>query len=146
MTVASTSATTVAMGTKMTIAIYVIQTFFWGLVLADNICMTIRLRRHPTESSKNSLPNWKLWNQSFGLSTSIIGFGRNVMRLTMSGNIAFLVENEWPSYAFDGYQMVIVLTVWTIWYLPGKCEAIPEGRDSSYRSLTGLEDIRNDSV
>ncbi|KAJ6013591.1 hypothetical protein N7540_008182 [Penicillium herquei] len=144
MTVAPTSITTIAAGDKMTIAIYVIQTVFWGLVFSDNICMTIRLRRQPTDSSKKSLANWKLWNQLFGLSTSIIAVGRNVMRLTMAGGVAFLIESEWPSYVFDGYQMVVVLTAWAIWYLPEKCEAIPEGRD--YRSLTGLEDIRSTSV
>ncbi|KAJ5727854.1 hypothetical protein N7493_005674 [Penicillium malachiteum] len=144
MTAASTSTTTLATASKMTIAIFIIQTAFWVLTLADNICMNIRLRRQPTEPSKSSLANWKIWNQLFGLSTSIIGTGRNVMRLTMAGGVAFLVDYEWPCYAFDGYQMVVVLGAWAIFYLPEKCEAIPEGRD--YRSLTGLEDIRSSSV
>ncbi|KAK6814183.1 hypothetical protein RU639_010075 [Aspergillus parasiticus] len=136
MTVASTSIATIATGTKITIAIYVCQAIFWGVIFADNIVMIMRLRRYPTEACKDSLSNWKMWNQLFGLSTSIIAFGRNVMRLTMAGGIAFLVENEWPSYAFDGYQMIVVLTAWVIWYLPEKLESIPDRR--SYRSLERL--------
>lgn len=140
MTVASTSITTITIGSKMTIAVYVIQTFFWGFIFAENVCMTIRLGRRPTETSTGPLKNWKSWNQLFGLSTSIIGLGRNVMCLTMAGGIAFLTENEWPSYAFDGYQMIVVLGAWAIWYLPEKCEAVTDKR--TYRSLTRLEEIR----
>lgn len=140
MTVASTSITTITIGGKMTIAIYVIQTVFWGFTFAENVCMTIRLGRRPTETSTGPLKKWKSWNQLFGLTTSIIGFGRNVMCLTMAGGIAFLVENEWPSYAFNGYQMIVVLGAWAIWYLPEKCEAVTDKR--TYRSLTRLEEIR----
>ncbi|KAJ5658529.1 uncharacterized protein N7484_002178 [Penicillium longicatenatum] len=138
--VSSTSITTISLGSKITIGIYVIQILFWGFVFAENVCMTIRLRRQPTETSVESLKNWKMWNQLFGLSTSIIGFGRNVMCLTMAGGIAFLSENEWPSYAFDGYQMIMVLGAWAVWYLPEECEAVNDKRD--YRSLTRLEEIR----
>ncbi|GMG09671.1 unnamed protein product [Aspergillus oryzae] len=136
MTVASTSIATIATGTKITIAIYVCQAIFWGVIFAGNIVMIMRLRRYPTEACKGLLSNWKMWNQHFGVSTSIIAFGRNVMRLTMAGGIAFLVENEWPSYAFDGYQMIVVLTAWVIWYLPEKLESIPDRR--SYRNLERL--------
>lgn len=144
MTVGSTSITTIAVGSKITIAIYVVQTVFWGFVFAENISMSIRLGRHPTESSRHAMANWKHWNQLFGLSTSIIAFGRNVMRLTMAGGIAFLVENEWASYAFDGFQMVVVLGAWAIWYLPGICSAIR--KETDYLSLTRLERSDNGSV
>ncbi|KAJ5304317.1 uncharacterized protein N7443_003977 [Penicillium atrosanguineum] len=124
MVVGSSSRVTIASATKLTIAIYVAQTFFWAFTLAENIYMSIRLCRDPTEASQTLLPRWRSWNQLFGLSISIIGLGRNVMRLTMAGGIAFLVENEWPAYAFDGYQMVVVLGAWVIWYLPGQCRGI----------------------
>lgn len=144
MTVGSTSISTISIGSKITIAVYVIQTVFWGFIFAENICMTIRLKRHPTEPSKHAMANWKRWNQLFGLSTSIIAFGRNIMRLTMAGGIEFLIENEWPSYAFDGFQMVVVLGAWAIWYLPGKCTAIR--KEADYLSLTRLEGSDNSSV
>lgn len=144
MTVGSTSIATIAVGFKITIAIYVTQAIFWGFVFAENISISIRLGRHPTESSRHAMANWKRWNQLFGLSTSIIAFGRNIMRLTMAGGIAFLIENEWPSYAFDGFQMVVVLGAWTIWYLPGKCSAIR--KETDYLSLTRLERSENGSV
>lgn len=144
MTVGSTSITTISIGSKITIAVYVVQTVFWGFIFAENISMTIRLKRHPTEASKHAMANWKRWNQLFGLSTSIIAFGRNIMRLTMAGGIAFLIENEWPSYAFDGFQMVVVLGAWAIWYLPGKCSAIR--KETDYLSLTRLERSDNGSV
>jgi hypothetical protein len=121
MVVASRSRIMIATATKLTIGIYVVQTFFWAFTFAENIYVAIRLRRHPTDASQTLLPHWKSYNQLFGLSISIIGLGRNVMRLTMAGGIAFLIENEWASYAFDGYQMVVVLGAWAIWYLPEKC-------------------------
>jgi hypothetical protein len=121
-TVSSTSIPAITTASKVTIAIYVIQTVFWGFTFAENIYMSVRLRRHPTEESLHRLRNWTYWNQLFGLSVSIIGFGRNGMRLTMSGGIAFLIENEWPSYAFDGYQMVVIMSAWVVFNLPEKCE------------------------
>jgi hypothetical protein len=129
MVVASNSRKTIALATKMTIGIYVAQTFFWAFTFAENIYMSVRLRRDPTDASQTLLSRWKSWNQLFGLSISIIGLGRNVMRLTMSGGIPFLVENEWPAYAFDGYQMVVVLGAWAIWYLPEKCQEITSKPD-----------------
>ncbi|KAJ5806624.1 RTA1 like protein-domain-containing protein [Penicillium pulvis] len=140
MSVASTSITALTIGGRMTIAIYVIQTVFWGFTFAENVCMTIRLGRQQTETSMGPLKKWKSWNQLFGLTTSIIGFGRNIMRLTMAGGIAFLIENEWPAYAFDGYQMIVVLGAWAIFYLPEKCDAVAD--KGTYRSLTRLEEIR----
>lgn len=144
MTVGSTSTATIAVGSKITIAVYVTQAIFWGFVFAENISMSIRLRRHPTEPTRHAMANWKPWNQLFGLSTSIIAFGRNVMRLTMAGGITFLIENEWPSYAFDGFQMVVVLGAWAVWYLPGKCSAIR--KETDYLSLTRIGRSDNDSV
>ncbi|OQD80282.1 hypothetical protein PENANT_c037G04957 [Penicillium antarcticum] len=124
MVVASNSRITIALATKMTISIYVAQTLFWAFTFAENIYMSIRLRRDPTYPSQTLYSRWRSWNQLFGLSISIIGLGRNVMRLTMAGGIPFLVENEWPTYAFDGYQMVVVLGAWAIWYLPENCRGI----------------------
>ncbi|KAJ5930881.1 hypothetical protein N7466_006374 [Penicillium verhagenii] len=133
MTVASQSLESIEVASKMSIAIFVIQLVFWLFTLAENIYMSICLRRHPTEASKTAFPRWKNWNQLFGLAISIIAVGRNIVRLTMDGGIAFLVENEWPSYAFDGYQMVVVLGAWAIWYLPGKC------RDTTEMGLEGFQ-------
>lgn len=124
MVVASSSRTTIAAAAKLTIGTYVAQTIFWAFTFAENIYMAVQLRRHPTDASQTLLSRWRIWNQLFGLSISIIGLGRNVMRLTMAGGIAFLVKNEWASYAFDGYQMVVVLGAWAIWYLPEKCRDI----------------------
>lgn len=130
MTVASTSIATITVGSRITIAIYVIQVVFWGFTMAENIHMSILLGRHPTEQSRRYLPNWKHWNQLFGLSICIIGFGRNIMRLTMAGGVSFLVDNEWPSYAFDGYQMLVVMGAWAIFYLPGECQKLTYKNES----------------
>ncbi|PYH65943.1 uncharacterized protein BO88DRAFT_470263 [Aspergillus vadensis CBS 113365] len=138
MTVSSSTATVVT-GTKLTIALYVIQTIFWGFTMAENIWMSYRLGRHPTAASSCVLANWKMWNQLIPLAGSIIATGRNVMRLTMAGGIEFLVDYEWPSYAFDGYQMVVVLGAWGIWYLPGKCREL--STRVRYTNLTRLERV-----
>ncbi|GKZ48521.1 hypothetical protein AbraIFM66951_000593 [Aspergillus brasiliensis] len=135
----SSSPGTVATGTKLTIALYAIQTIFWGFTMAENICMSYRLGRHPTAASGCVFANWKTWNQLIPLAGSIIATGRNVMRLTMAGGIEFLVDTEWPSYAFDGYQMVVVLGAWGIWYLPGKCREL--STRVRYTNLTRLERV-----
>lgn len=126
MTVASTSTAIIAVAAKMAIAAYVAQTIFWLFTMVENICMTVRLRRYPTDASMTIFPDWKYWNQLLALAISIIAIGRNIVRLTMDGGIVILLLNEWPSYAFDGYQMVVVLGAWAIWYLPEKCESVTE--------------------
>ncbi len=137
MATASSSIQIIEAGTRITIAIYVVQLFFWLFTFAEHTYMTIKLRRQPTEACNSTFPHWKRWSQLFGLSVSIIAAGRNVMRLTMAGGVSFLVENEWPSYAFDGYQMVIVLGGWAIWYLPEYLRKV--GSRVSYTSLAELE-------
>jgi hypothetical protein len=144
MSTASSSIETIEAGTKITIVIYVIQLLFWLFSLAENTYMTTKLRRQPTEACNSKLPHWKRWSQLFGLSVSIIAVGRNVMRLTMAGGIAFLVDNEWPSYVFDGYQMAIVLSAWAVWYLPEKLGKV--GPRVSYTSLAELERADGRSV
>jgi hypothetical protein len=62
----------------------------------------------------------------------------------MAGGIAFLVDNEWPSYVFDGYQMAIVLSAWAVWYLPEKLGKV--GPRVSYTSLAELERADGRSV
>ena len=106
--------------------------------------MTIKLRRQPTEACNSKVPHWKCWSQLFGLSVSTIAAGRNVMRLTMAGGLTFLVENEWPSYTFDGYQMAVVLGAWAIWYLPENLRKV--GSRVSYTSLVELERPDQESV
>ncbi|RDK41557.1 hypothetical protein M752DRAFT_267065 [Aspergillus phoenicis ATCC 13157] len=138
----SSSSETVATGTKLAIALFVVQTIFWGFTMAENICMSYRLGRHPTTASSCVLANWKTWNQLIPLAGSIIATGRNIMRLTMAGGIKFLVDYEWPSYAFDGYQMVVVLGAWGIWYLPGKCREL--STRVRYTNLTRLERVVDD--
>lgn len=132
LTNSSSSIKIIVSASKLTIAIYVTQTFFWLFILAEHLYMTIKLSRHPNEASKTRFPDWKQWKNLFSLSVSIIATGRNIMRLTMAGGVQFLVANEWPSYIFDGYQMFIVLGVWTIWYLPQRCLCGKKKGDCSF--------------
>lgn len=149
MTVSSTNFTIIEAGAKIGIAMFVIQLVFWLFTLAENTYITIRLRRGLSETSKSAFPTWKYWSQLFGLAVSIIAFGRNIMRLTMNGGVEFLVVNEWPSYAFDGYQMAVVLGAWAIWYLPGKCRDASEIVSNSMglsRLQTGYSEDSRDST
>lgn len=113
-------------GSKLKIAAYVIQMVFWGYILAENTTVMIRLGNAIKRAHKASLtqmssmtnnasgvlltaerfPHFKRWSQLIGLAISIIGFGRNLMRLTELG-VAFLQNNEWTGYAFDGFQVCI---------------------------------------
>lgn len=128
MSVAQASIEKTATGIKLKTAIFVIQIVFWGFTFVENIHIMSRVSRHRSEAIRERIPKWKYWNQLFGLAISVIALGRNVMRLTMDGGVEFLNVNEWPSYAFDGYQMVVVMGAWAIWYLPEKChEALCKG-------------------
>ncbi|PLB49991.1 hypothetical protein P170DRAFT_445402 [Aspergillus steynii IBT 23096] len=129
LTVSRTSHSFINRGTKITIATYIIQTLFWSFTFAENIYMTAKFTQHPTAASSSLFPSWKAWNQLIGLAVSIIAFGRNIMRLTMAGGIDFLVQNGWPSYAFDGFQMGVVLGAWAAWYLPGRCREVAAGME-----------------
>lgn len=86
---------TIKARTKITIAIHVMQLLLWLFALAENTYMTTKLRRHPTEACHSKVPHWKCWSQLFGLFASVIAAGRILMRWTMAGGVAFLVDNEW---------------------------------------------------
>jgi hypothetical protein len=102
---ASSSIETIEVGTKITIAICVIQLLFWLFNLAENTYMTIKLRHQPTEACNSKFPHWKRRSQLFGLSVSIIAAGRNVMRLTMAGSVAF-----W--WIMSGHHMYLMAIKW----------------------------------
>ena len=131
MTVSATGVQEGKVASDLVIASYIVQMVFWGYTFVENITFSIRLGRRPTHASKELIPRWKRWNQLFGLAVSIIAVGRNLMRLTEDGMgpEGFLTVNEWPSYAFDGYQMVVVMGAWGIFYLPGKCEQVNNTHD-----------------
>lgn len=122
-------------GSRLKIAAFVMQMVFWIYIVAENTTVCIRLglavKRadraglsgvSTAESSisavKKNFRHYKRWSNLFGLAISII-VGRNLMRLTELG-VSFLQDNEWPGYAFDGYQMAVVMGAWAIFYLPGK--------------------------
>lgn len=109
--------------TQLIIASFIIQIFWWLFIMAEGIVIQFKVARRLQEEAQEVMPHWKRWNQLFGLAIMII-FGRNLMRLTEFGMGAtgFLMINEWPGYAFDGYQMIVVMGAWGIFYLPGKCK------------------------
>lgn len=121
-------------GGKLTVAAFVGQMVLWIFIVMENGWLTYRygalLRRSRSDNHaeigmamshvKPGFAKFKLWSQLFGLAISII-VGRNLMRLTELG-VDFLKNNEWPGYAFDGYQMVVVMAAWGVFYLPRKCE------------------------
>lgn len=122
-------------GSKLKIAAFVMQMVYWIYIVAENTTVCIRvglavkradragLSAVPIAGSsisavKESFQHYKRWSNLFGLAISII-VGRNLMRLTELG-VKFLQDNEWPGYAFDGYQMAVVMGAWAVFYLPGK--------------------------
>ncbi|RMZ85804.1 hypothetical protein DV737_g387, partial [Chaetothyriales sp. CBS 132003] len=127
---------TIESGGKAVIASYVAQMLFWAYLLAENTYFSIRLgrwiKKDPERRTTIRLSHWKWWNQLFGLSVSIIGFGRNLVRLTALGGVEFLLVNEWTEYAFDGYQLAVVLFAWGVFYLPGKLTTVPGCFDSEH--------------
>ncbi|KAJ5861098.1 uncharacterized protein N7529_008408 [Penicillium soppii] len=110
---------------KLLTATYVCQMVFWIFTLVENVFWSIRFGRH-SASNQSMMPHWKLYNQLFGLAVSIVALGRNLVRLTQlgMGPTGFLSVNEWPSYAFDFYQLAVILLGWGVFYLPGVCKEI----------------------
>jgi hypothetical protein len=141
-TVLSTTAQTrptAELASKLIIASYVIDIFWWFSIFIENVIWSIGLSKSSSSLKAAALkiwPHWKRWNQLFGLATMII-FGRNLMRLTATGMgpEGFLSVNEWPSYAFDGYQMVVVMGAWGVFYLPGKCVFIERREGENWTEL-----------
>lgn len=140
-------------GGKIKVAAFVAQMVFWIFIAVENGWTTYRygalLRRSRNDGHietgmamsdvRPGFAKFKLWSQLFGLAISII-VGRNLMRLTELG-VDFLKNNEWPGYAFDGYQMVVVMGAWGLFYLPGKCkEAL-----ASHERYQHLELMRSNS-
>ncbi|KAF2755343.1 hypothetical protein EJ05DRAFT_98967 [Pseudovirgaria hyperparasitica] len=115
--------------TQVIIASLIMQMFFWLFVFADGLVVQFRLSRHGTAAAAQVFPRWKRWNSLFGLGIMII-CGRNLMVLTRygMGPDGFLSLNEWTSYAFDGYQMVLVMGVWAMWYVPGRVRRAAESK------------------
>ncbi|KAI5365162.1 Putative RTA-like protein [Septoria linicola] len=154
-------------GSKLKVAAFVIQMVLWGFILAENTTITIRVGRAvkragridlaATSSAGSSITavrerfqNFKRWSQLFGLAISIIGSGRNLMRLTELG-VGFLQNNEWPGYAFDGYQMVVVMGAWALFYLPGKLRNVERSQAryehlDRYRSQDAQRDVAQKQV
>ncbi|PWY90411.1 hypothetical protein BO94DRAFT_584422 [Aspergillus sclerotioniger CBS 115572] len=122
------------MGTTLTKAGLIIQLLFWLFTFIENLVMTIRLGRDPSKESLEVVPQWKRWNQLLGLATSIIAMGHNVVQLTQMGMASdgFMNATEWPAYAFDIYQLAVVLGAWGIWYLPGRCQAVVPKRKGNW--------------
>lgn len=126
-------------GDRLIIAAYVMQMVFWLYILAENTWVTTKVGKEAKRArlnpegldaavpAKERFVHYKRWRQLFGLAISIL-FGRNMMRLTELG-MKFLQENEWTSYAFDGYQIVVVMGVWAVFYLPGKCREVEKAQD-----------------
>ncbi|KAF2165783.1 hypothetical protein M409DRAFT_55651 [Zasmidium cellare ATCC 36951] len=139
-------------GGKIKIASFVAQMVFWVFIASENGWVTYRygalLRRSANRAQdesgmvpdiKPTFARFKLWSQLFGLAISII-VGRNMMRLTELG-VDFLKNNEWPGYAFDGYQMVVVMGAWGVFCLPGKCKEVL----ASHERYQHLELMRSNS-
>ncbi|PYI00852.1 hypothetical protein BO78DRAFT_424110 [Aspergillus sclerotiicarbonarius CBS 121057] len=124
--VTATATDKVQLGSTLTKVALVIQLLFWLFLFIENLVMTIRLGRDPTKEALEVIPKWKRWNQLLGLAISIIAMGHNVVQMTQlsTGSENFMTATEWPAYAFDIYQMAVVLGAWGVWYLPGRCHGV----------------------
>jgi hypothetical protein len=129
--------------TLLMITGYAIQLAFGVFLMAENITVTLRTSkaikkarseepREPLRGSrgvaqvshiKQRFPHFQRWNQLFGLAIGIIPIGRNMMRMTEFG-VSMLSERELFSYLFDGWQMVLVMAMFGLFYLPGKLKDV----------------------
>ncbi|RAK96848.1 uncharacterized protein BO80DRAFT_458593 [Aspergillus ibericus CBS 121593] len=141
MKVTATATNKLQLGTTLTKAGFVIQLLFWVFIFVENLVMTIRLGRDPTKECLEVIPNWKRWNQLVGLAISIIAMGHNVVQLTQLSATSdnFMSATEWPAYAFDIYQMAVVLGAWAIWYLPGRCHELTAKRKSCWGPMANAD-------
>ena len=58
------------------------------------------------------------------------------MQLTALGGVQYLLINEWTNYAFDFYQMAVVMLAWGVFYLP----SLLKGSSSDANGMIPLEE------
>ncbi|KAH9826318.1 RTA1 like protein-domain-containing protein [Teratosphaeria destructans] len=143
------------LGADLIIASYVTQMVFWLFIFAENTFVVIKTKGAIKRAERLDMsagmpeptilsvyrryPNFQRWNQVIGLAIMIIGTGRNLMRLTELG-VQMLRDTEWMTYAFDIYQMVIVMGAYAAFYLPGKLHEVKTTSLGQYCELAQAPD------
>jgi RTA1 like protein len=90
---------------------------FAGFMLC---CLTFNLRFRAHEAG-GSVPTSNIpWQSCLNMlyATSLAILVRNIYRVVefIMGNNGYLIDHEWPTYAFDGALMLLVMIGFFIWY------------------------------
>ncbi|KAG4443364.1 hypothetical protein IFR05_001153 [Cadophora sp. M221] len=110
------------LGQNLILAGLIIQIVVFCVFLMVAMVFDRRVRRKPTGSTPDSgISLSRFMIMLYGVS-GLITF-RNLFRVIeyAMGSDAYLLQNEWPIYAFDGTPMIAVLAICSLWYV-GKME------------------------
>ncbi|KAH9208139.1 RTA-like protein [Leptodontidium sp. 2 PMI_412] len=111
------TASAVSMGQSLILAGLLIQMVVFGFFLVIAVVFHKRIRARPTGQSLNSDLNLERFMVMLYSVSLLITF-RNLFRVIeyAMGKDAYLLQNEWPIYAFDGFPMIVVLVICSQWY------------------------------
>lgn len=89
---------------------------FAGFILC---CLTfnMRFRAHTIQTGGVADVPWQSYLNML-YSTSLLVLARNIYRVIefIMGQNGWLIQNEWPLFAFDGALMLLVMIIFFIWY------------------------------
>ncbi|KAK7431570.1 hypothetical protein QQZ08_001788 [Neonectria magnoliae] len=96
-----------------------IQIFIFGVFMVTAVIFQMRMRKAPTPETED--PNFS-WEASIYMlhSVSALIMVRSTFRVVefIMGHDGYLLQNEWPLYAFDAVLMFTVMAIFSVRY-PG---------------------------
>lgn len=121
----------------------IIQVLMFAIFMLCCLKFNMRFRAHMAQTGATcDIPWQSCLNMLY--STSVLILVRNIYRVVefIMGQDGYLLENEWPTYVFDGALMLLVMIGFFIWY-PSQLR--PSARDSMIELTTDSADVAENS-
>ncbi|PVH77419.1 RTA1-domain-containing protein [Cadophora sp. DSE1049] len=106
-------------GEMIILAGLLLQMLIFGFFLVVAWIFHKRLLAQPTGKTRSGDFNWQRFMKML-YSTSVLITFRNLFRVLeyAMGEDKYLLQNEWPIYAFDAVPMAVVLVIGLMFYVP----------------------------
>ncbi|GFF24890.1 RTM1-like protein, putative [Aspergillus udagawae] len=121
---ASGSASALSTGEHIVIAGLIIQLIFFSLFALTSVRFHVAMRSGPSQKVVHSQPPWEKHIYALYAGSFLI-FIRSLFRLIeyAQGNDGYLVSHEGYMYVFDGFLMLLTMTVFA-WIHPSEVNAL----------------------
>lgn len=117
---------TIHIGNPIVVTGLILQVLLFIVFVVVSMKFHGRFRTHLKETGASCEVPWTTYlHVLYSMSLAILV--RNIYRIVeyIMGQNGYLMENEWPTWAFDSAPMFIVMVVFLIWY-PGVLQPPPE--------------------